>query len=69
VTVDAEVFPPAAGRTSIFYIRVLYRGTAAGRPRVVKLGDSTADAAWWPQQQLPPTNSVIPRALELLSDG
>jgi 8-oxo-dGTP diphosphatase len=66
VTVDSEVLGPAMGRTSVAYMRVLYHGTARGKPTVTKTDDSTLDAAWWPLAELPPTNSVVPRALRLL---
>ncbi len=73
--VDSTNYPPSErnGYTAVHAIRLIYRMTASGNPRVLEVDGSTADAAWLPLaniDSLPTVELVaIGRKLAQSADG
>jgi ADP-ribose pyrophosphatase YjhB (NUDIX family) len=45
--VDAKVFPPWRGHDEMHAVRFVFEVRATGTPRVMEVGGSTVDAAWF----------------------
>lgn len=67
--IDDEVLGPWRHITAVHAVRILYRCTATGEPRVVKTDDTTVDARWFPLDALPQgAISGVRRAVALCDD-